>query len=429
MIFLCRQSRLRGRALIPGSKSHTIRGLAIAALAEGESVLQQPLQAADTNSALNAVVAMGAEVEQKKQDWLIRGFGPEPRPRCRSIDVGNSGTSLNILMSMAGLLPAGRQLVFTGDHQIRARPAGPLLRALRELGAQAFAHRHNDCAPLTVGGRLRGGRTVLPSPTSQYLTSLLIACPLAGGDAEIEVPFLHEAAYVRMTLDWLRRQALQIEYTPNMEKFRIPGGQNYRPFRRRIPADFSSATFFLVAGALPGNQVLCEGLDVEDCQGDKAVLGYLQAMGAGVTLRQDGVQVQPGEDICGRTIDLNDTPDALPAMAVLACFAAGETRLVNVPQARIKETDRIAVMAAELTKMGADIQELEDGLLIRQSRLRGAAVAGHGDHRVVMALALAGLNCPGETRVDTAECAAVTFPGYLGLMRGLGGEIEAIDKS
>jgi 3-phosphoshikimate 1-carboxyvinyltransferase len=195
---------------------------------------------------------------------------------------------------------------------------------------------------------------------------------------------------------------------------------------RTIPADFSSATFFLVAAAITGGRVTLRGLDMSDTQGDKAVIAMLEEMGARVTHSADGVTLEGGS-LNGREFDLNATPDALPAMAVAGVCAMGETRLVNVPQARLKETDRIRVMYEELTKMGARIEELHDGLVIRNSTLRGAVVDGRHDHRVVMALSVAGLAAKGLTEIETAESAAVTFPNYLELMQTLGADVSLSD--
>ncbi len=206
----------------------------------------------------------------------------------------------------------------------------------------------------------------------------------------------------------------------------MPGGQRYRAFDRPVPGDFSSATFFLVAAAITGSEITLVGLDRSDTQGDKVVLDYLAAMGAAIEWLPEGVRIRGGE-LRGGEFDLNATPDALPAMAVAACFAEGETRLVNVPQARIKETDRIAVMARELAKMGGRVVELPDGLVVQGGGLRGAVVDGHGDHRVVMALAVAGLAAPGRTEVTTAEAAAVTFPNFVDLMRSLEARIRQED--
>jgi len=221
----------------------------------------------------------------------------------------------------------------------------------------------------------------------------------------------------------VRRQGVTIECSEDFRTFRVPGGQRYRPVDRAIPGDFSSATFFLAAGALGENAVVCTGLDTSDTQGDRAVVDYLRRMGAEVAVEGDSVRVR-GKGLAGCEIDLNATPDALPMMAVLGCFAEGTTRLVNVPQARIKETDRIAVMNTELARMGADVEELEDGLVVHHSDLHGATVDGHGDHRVVMALAIAATAAPGRTTIGGYEAASVTFPTFAECLSGLGARVR-----
>lgn len=422
MNFICRKSRLRGAVPIPGSKSHTIRAVAIASLAPGESRIEEPLDSGDTRSSVRVFSALGAKIECQPGLWTVQGTGGELRVPDDVVDVGNSGTTVNVALGSAALLRKGL-VVFTGDHQIRRRPCGPLIASLCDLGASVDSTRGNGCPPIVVRGRLRGGTTSLEAHTSQYLTSLLISAPLADGDSIIKVPLLHEVPYAEITLDWLARSGIKLE-REGMREFRVPGRQNHKPFKRRIPADFSSATFFLCAGAIGDNDVLVQGLDLNDPQGDKAVLDYLRAMDARVEPTPDGIRVRPGK-LKGCRIDMNATPDAVPMMAVLACFAEGKTTLANVPQARIKETDRIAVMRQELTKLGARVTELPDGLVIEQSRLTGAEVDGHDDHRVVMSLAIAGCSIPGQTIIRTAEAAAITVPTFAESMRRLGAEIQA----
>ncbi|MBI5397458.1 MAG: 3-phosphoshikimate 1-carboxyvinyltransferase, partial [Verrucomicrobia bacterium] len=368
--------------------------------------------------------ALGAKIECRPDTWVVQGTGGELSVPENVVDVGNSGTTVNVALGTAALLRKGL-VVFTGDHQIRRRPAGSLIAALNDLGARVEATRGNGCPPIVVRGRLRGGTTSMECKTSQYLTSLLINAPLGDGDSTIRVPLLHEVPYVEITLDWLARLGIKLE-RDGMKEFRVPGGQGYKAFTRRIPADFSSATFFLCAGAIGDNELIVQGLDLNDPQGDNAVLDYLRAMGARVEVTPDGVRVRPG-NLKGCRIDMNATPDAVPMMAALACFAQGTTTLANVPQARIKETDRIAVMREELTKLGARIRELPDGLVIEQSKLTGAEVSGHDDHRVVMSLAVAASAIPGETTIRTAEAAAVTFPAFADLMRGIGADIRSTE--
>ena len=416
------QSRLQGSVDIPGSKSHTIRAVAVASLADGESRIEAPLASADTLAAVEAYTGLGATIDRQSDScWVIRGTGGRPKAPDNVIDVKNSGTSLRLAVGSASLLDVG-QAVFTGDDQIRRRPIGPLVRSLNDLGASVNCTRGNGCAPVVVSGRLKGGKTRIEAVTSQFLSSLLLNCPLADGACEIDVPVLNEQPYVHVTLAWLDRCGIQLE-RDELRHFRIPGGQRYKPVHVRVPADFSSATFFLAAGALGDNDILVKGLDFNDPQGDKAVVDFLRQMGARIDMGPDGVRVRGGQ-LTGCELDLNATPDALPMLAVVGCFARGQTRLVNVPQARLKETDRIAAMRAELSKMGAKITERPDGLVIEESNLRSATVEGHYDHRVVMALAVAATAISGQTRITTAEAVAVTFPTFLAGMSALGGKLR-----
>ena len=420
MHILAQKSDLTGSVDIPGSKSHTIRAVFFASLADGESTLEKPLDSLDTRSAVGACRALGAEIETGDA-WTVRGFGGKPVAPTDVIDVGNSGVTRNLLTSIATL--ADGHTIITGDEQIRRRPAQPLLDALNQLGAEAFATGGNGCPPFVIGGPLNGGACSLEATSSQYLTSLLVGTPLAANDTDITVTGLNEAPYVLITLDWLDRLGIRYTHDEALAHFAVPGGQSYPAFRRQIPADFSSATFFLCAAAIAGGPITIRGLDMTDPQGDKAVVDMLRMMGAGIEER-DGDLIASGGTLKGADLDLNATPDALPALAVTACFAEGETRLLNVPQARIKETDRITVMTKELGRMGGRVTELDDGLVIEGGPLRGAEVDGHDDHRVVMALAIAAMGAAGTTRISTAEAAAVTFPNFVELMQGLGASIE-----
>jgi 3-phosphoshikimate 1-carboxyvinyltransferase len=255
---------------------------------------------------------------------------------------------------------------------------------------------------------------------------LLLACPLASGDTEIIAENLHEKPYVEMTLDWLRK--LDISFEQNgLDWFRIPGRQKYQAFQRSIPADFSSATFVACAAAVTGSEILIKGLDFSDHQGDKEIFNFLMNMGAQIRHVQEGVIVKGG-DLRGIDIDMNNTPDALPVFAVTGCFAKGTTRLLNVAQARYKECDRISAVAAELSKMGAAIEELADGLIIHHSALKGCEVHGYHDHRMVMALTVAGMIAEGETFVDTAESINITYPGYMEDMKAIGARMEIAEN-
>lgn len=423
------KSCLRGSVAIPGSKSHTIRAIALASLGEGESIIRQPLQSLDTEAAIRAYRAFGARMETKDPDcWQIYGLGGRPQTPNQVIDVANSGTTLYIALATAALVAEG-STVLTGDDQIRRRPADGLIGALNSLGAEVYSTRGGSLCPLVARGPLQGGTASIEAVTSQWVTAILLNAPFAVGDTTLEVPLLNEAPYVRMTLDWLEQCGLSVRYKDDFSQFYIPGRQKLDGFDRKIPADFSSATFFLVAGAALDADLEIHGLDMNDSQGDKAVVRYLEAMGARLEIRAQSktILVRKAE-LHGADLDMNATPDALPAMAVAAALARGTTRLLNVPQARVKETDRITVMAAELSKMGIRIHEMPDGLEIEGcGKIHGSKeLRGHGDHRIVMALSVAAMAANEPSRIDTAEAISVTFPSYCSLMEDLGAKMKTV---
>jgi len=426
MKLVVKKSKLTGTVSIPGSKSHTIRAVTIASLADGQSTIRNPLVSDDTLSAVNCYRAFGAKIDTSNEKmWKVVGTGGRLTVPAEIIDVGNSGTTLRIAVGSAALLDKDATVTFTGDDQIRSRPIGPLLTALCDLGAKARSVDNNGKPPVAISGKLIGGATTIECVTSQYLSSLLLAAPLAEKDTRIEVTLLNEPDYVQMTLDWLDKQGIKYE-NDRMRHFKVAGGQKYKAFDCAIPADFSSATFFLCAAAILDADVTLTGLDFADSQPDKAVVDYLRSMGADITIDKAAVRVK-GSKLTGTVIDMNRTPDALPSMTVVAAFAAGTTKLVNVAQARNKETDRISCMACELKKMGANVEQLPDGLIIHQSRLAAAQLDGRSDHRIVMALSLAAMAVDGQTVIETAEAINVTFPDYVELMTAIGAKMKLVD--
>ena len=408
-------STLSGEITIPASKSHTIRALLIAAMANGESTIINPLDSSDTRSCIEAIKILGAKIKLENDRWIVNGTGGDIHPVADTIDVGNSGTTLYLAAGLAAL--SSHKITFTGDNQIKSRPVENLLNSLKDLGAEITISGKNGCPPFSIQGPLTGGKTSIECPTSQYLSSLLLCTPLINGNTEIEVPLLREQPYVEMTLKWLNEQFVMYD-TTEFKDFFIPGGQQFEAFAKQVPGDFSSATFFLCAAAITESTLTLKGLDMADSQGDKAVVYMLKEMGCNIEIGMDFIKIE-GRPLKGCNLDLNDTPDALPALAVTACFAEGKTKLYNVPQARLKETDRISVMKEELKKMGANIKELDDGLVIQGSSekmLKRTEVSGHGDHRVIMALAIAALASKNETTIDDVSAVSITFPNFFELL-------------
>lgn len=412
---------ITGETNLPSSKSHTIRGFIFASLAEGESTLKNTLESEDTKAALNACRSLGAEIIKIGEgEYEIIGFNGRPNVKNAKINTLNSGTTTNLISSVAAL--ANRKIIIDGDDSIRKRPIQPLLVALKNLGAEVRSINKNGCPPIEIKGKLIGGKTILDCKSSQYLSSLLITCPLLDQNTEIEILNVCEISYIEMTLRWL--DELGINYKKkDYENILIYGNQKYSAFQKTMPSDWSSATFLLVAAAMIGKQVVIKGLDMNDTQADKLVLNYLKEMGAKIKINGQKITVNKSQ-LRGCKLDLNNTPDALPSIAILGCFAEGKTVIKNVAHARIKETDRIKAMTMELSKMGAEVYETDDGMILEQSELKGTKLNGYNDHRIVMALSLAGLIAKGKTEINTAEAIKVTFPNYIEVMNYLGANMR-----
>jgi len=415
--------RLEGEITIPSSKSHTIRAVIVASLAEGTSKITRPLKSDDTMAAVNACKALGAKINiENENEWVVEGVNHNLVNPGEPLNMANSGTSLRLISGIIAAL-CDFEIELSGDESLSARPMQPLLKAFNELGAEALSANNDGYCPIKIKGKMSGGVTEVTGITSQYISSLLLACPLLEEDTIVRVTNPHEIPYIKMTLMWLDEQGIRYESLEDFTRFKVFGNQRYKSFEKTMPADWSSAAFPLVGAAITESNVLLKGLDVNDTQGDKAIIDYMKKMGADISVEEQGIRIK-GKSLQGSELDINSTPDALPALSVLGCFAEGTTTLINVAQARIKETDRIKVMAEELGKMDGDVKEREEGLIIHKSMLKGTKVRGHSDHRIVMALSLAALIAEGKTDITTAEAVNVTYPGYIKSMKALGAKME-----
>ena len=407
-------ARIAGEVEAPPSKSHTIRGLVAALLAEGVSVIRNPLLSRDTEACIEACTLLGATIERAPHGITVTGCGGALSPRGDAhIDVHNSGTTLRLCTAVAALSP--HTVTLTGDHQTRHRPMQPLLESLTEWGARCTSQRGHP--PLAVRGPLRGGATSIRCETSQYLSALLVAAPLASQESTISVSLLNEEPYVGITLEWLDRLNIKY-YQRGLRYFRIPGRQRYPAFEHTVAGDYSSATFFLCAAAISRSKVRVNNLNKNDSQGDKEVIDVLRDMGYTLQIEENAVTLDATATALLRPssaqrFDLNNIPDALPALSATACYQKSPTTFYNIAHARIKESDRIGCMKRELTKMGAQIQEHPDALtVVPPAVVRGAQLEGHHDHRIVMALAVAALGAHGESTISNAEDVEVTFPAF-----------------
>jgi 3-phosphoshikimate 1-carboxyvinyltransferase len=418
MIASIERSVVSGEVYAPPSKSYTHRAILIISLGPG-GVVKRPLISADTKATIAACEAFGARINFDKE-IKIEGVSGGLQTPGDVINVLNSGTTLRFFSAIASLTDGA---ILTGDASIRTRPNEPLLSALNDLGARAISIRKNGKAPVVIEGRIKGGAAELSgSVSSQFLSALLIATPMADGDTCIGIKGeLKSRPYAEITLDMLYDAGVRFE--ARASEFWVPGNQQFYLRSYTVPGDFSSASYPLAAAAITGGEVTIRGL-FPSKQGDSAIVDILRRMGAEISWNTEaGVLKIKGGDLEGVEFDASLTPDLVPTIATLGALARGKTIVKNAEHVRHKETDRLHAMAVELSKMGANIWERPDGLEIIGGELRGATVTGYHDHRIVMALALAGL-AAGETRIDTAETVDVSYPGFFEEMRKLGARVQ-----
>ena len=425
MILKVNPSNINGFVAVPGSKSHTIRAIAGALLADGCSIVRAPLLSDDTASTLEAAVKLGAKVEKADGCWKITGTAGKLQTPAGELDMGNSGTGLRMLAAAAAL--ADGKVSFTGDESLCNRNMQPLLSALAELGAEIEAAPGGK-APLSIKGSIHGGKASVEALCSQFLSALLFAAPCIEDDElEICVTALSEEPYVKITLNWLDRMQVKLNYSEDLMHYTVPGRQKLHAFDCVIPADFSTAAFPLGGGiiASQGEGVTIRNLDFSDAQGDKAVFAMLESLGAKLRYNADSsVTVLPGAKLHSGKLDLGQTPDALPLLAAVAAVQDPDCviTLGNAAQARNKETDRIDCMTRELRKMGANIEEYHDRMVIRGAKLHGAEVSSYKDHRIAMALAVAALAADSPTVILDAESCAVTYPDFIADFKNMGAD-------
>ncbi|NGX43016.1 MAG: 3-phosphoshikimate 1-carboxyvinyltransferase [Chlamydiae bacterium] len=422
--FVIKPGNVRGEVAIPPSKSHTLRGILFASLARGKSLITNPLESPDATAMVKACKMLGAGIEREGRDFAIKGVGGKISSEEHTIDAGNSGLVLRLIVGIAAL---GRQpIVITGDHSIcNQRPMGPMLDALQQLGVRAESVHGNGYAPLIVQGPLQGGQALISGEDSQPISALLMAGSLCPKGLKLKVTDPGEKPWIDMTLHWLRRLGTKVEHD-SYTQYDVAGGTIWDGFTYNVPGDWSSAAFPLAAALVTGSELTIHNVCTSDCQGDKAIVEILQRMGAVIEVRGDSLIISPSGKLKGVEVDLNDCIDAIPILSVVACYASGTTRITNTSVAKTKECNRIACIASELKKMGAQILETEDGLIIRGAKLHGAEVESHRDHRMAMSLTVAALGATGATTVNDVACVSKTYGSFAESFQKMGANIEVM---
>ena len=399
------------------SKSDAHRLLILAALCRGETRLVMEQRSEDIDCTINCLRALGAAIELLPDGVRVRGI--ERVTENPLLDCGESGSTLRFLLPVACALC--EQARFTGGGRLPERPIGELLRVLQDHGVSFSAER----LPFETRGRLTGGSfSLCGNVSSQYLTGLLLALPTLQEDCKISLTTrLESAGYVDITLHALSRFGVRVGVQAG--EYEIAGGQRIQcPGELRVDGDWSNASFFLAAGAL-GNPVTATGLSLGSPQGDRAIISLLRSFGARVEEGADAVTVFP-EKLVGCTIDVGETPDLLPILAVLGACAHGETRLVNASRLRLKESDRLASVASMIRSLGGAAEELPDARVITGGALAGGTVESFRDHRIAMSAAIASIRCTGDVTILGAEAVNKSYPAFYQDFCRLGGQAHVV---
>ena len=422
-LVVSKTASLEGSVKAPASKSYTIRAVLSALLADGTSAINDPLISLDTKASIDVCGKLGGKIRKFDEGLKIDGVAGKIRNPGSTLDTLNSGTTIRLATAISGI--SKDRITLTGDESIQKRPIQPLADALSQMGVRVKTTNGNP--PVEVQGPLQGGEcNIRGDISSQFISGLLMASPYAAKDTTINITTeLKSRPYVDLTLNMLKLFKIKVGNS-KYSSFHVEAGQVYSAAEYTVEGDYSSAAFILAAAALTESKVTVHNLFSDSLQADKRIVGIIRDMGAKVDVKRDSVTVRGSGRLHGVKADLSDSPDLLPIVSVLGALAEGETIIYNTEHARLKECDRIKAMHSELKKMRADVTEKQDGLVLKGGALYGATLDSWNDHRIVMSMAVAGLKAQGKTKIADSEVAAVTFPDFAGIMKGIGADIKVV---
>lgn len=411
--------QITGTIKAPASKSYSHRAFIAAALAEGESVLRDPLYSEDTLATLEACEKLGALFQRFPDKCIVQGTAGYIRTPDDIIDVKNSGTSIRILSSIAAIAPRANFTVFTGDESLRKRPMADLIDALENLGVMIYSAQNNGTPPIIVKGGFDGGETDIKGDvSSQFISSILMAAAYSKNPVTLNVrgKFVSKP-YVKMTLSVMAKFGIEFEYDtsnePEYSSYYIEP-QKYECTDYTIEGDYSSASYIIAAAALMKSDITIKNLYKNSMQGDKVIVDIIEKMGATVDVNDMDIHIKSDGNLRAFDINLSNAPDLLPTVAILMAAADGTSKISGVEHARFKETDRVHNCAIELENVGVEVEEFQDGIIIKGNST-GGVVNSHLDHRMVMAFYVLGLKI-GNITIKDAACYDISFPNFLEVM-------------
>ena len=412
-------NKISGEIKAPASKSYSHRAFIAATLAEGQSILRDPLYSEDTLATLESCEQLGALFQRYPDKCIVQGTAGYIRTPENVIDVKNSGTSVRILSSIAAIAPRANYTIFTGDESLRKRPMQDLIDALENLGVNIKSSQSNGTPPIIVKGGFEGGETDIKGDiSSQFISSIIMASPYSKKPVTLNVKgtFVSKP-YVNMTLSVISKFGIDFEYDttnqPEYSSYYIEP-QKYECTDYTIEGDYSSASYIIAAASMINSDITIKNLYKDSMQGDKIIVDIVEKMGAKITTKENEIHIQSDGKLKAFDVDLSNAPDLLPTVAVLMAQAEGTSKITGVEHARFKETDRVHNCAVELENVGMEVEELKDGLIIK-GKATGGMVDSHLDHRMVMAFYVLGMKI-GNISIKDATCYDVSFPNFLEVM-------------
>ena len=416
------KSKISGEINCPSNKSYTHRGIFLASLAGNNSKVENVLLSADTKATIEACRKFGAIIEIHNSTIVVKK-SIKIGTKVPEINTENSGTTIRIAIGIASLF--SEKITLTGDSSIQKRPMQPLLDALSSMGAKCSSK--DGKPPVTIEGSVSGGEIKIPGNlSSQFISSLLISAPLTekGINLSIEGDLVSKP-YLDATIATMRKFGVTVQTLIPYKKYNI-SPQIYKNTTFTIPIDFSSLALLLSFTVLNGNNVIIKGSIGNLPQGDEAFIDFLEQLGVSVIISNDEIKVKSPDKLKGGVFDLRNSPDLLPPLAILSLISSEPIEIVNVKHARLKETDRIAILSRELPKIGINVEEKEDGLILESSgNLRSAELNSENDHRLFMAFCIAGTYI-GDCVVTDPKSVEVSYPSFIQEMNRLGAKIQTI---
>lgn len=416
------QSKIAGTITCPSNKSYTHRAIFLASLVNGKSLVKNVLRSRDTNATIEICKTFGAEITEAGSNLKVKGVSKFEEDEM-ILDASNSGTTIRIAAAISSL--RGAKTILTGDESLVKRPMKPLLDALESLGAKCSSN--DGRPPLEITGKIKGGEiSIAGNVSSQFISALFIASPLTENGITVNISSeLVSKPYLDATISTMKKFGVDVKVVTPYKKYKIEP-QEYKHTTITIPSDFSSVALLLSAAVLVGEKLTVKISIGDLAQGDEAIIDILGKMGVDVSLNNNAIKVKTPEKLLGGKFDLSNTPDLLPPLAILGLKCGFPLELYNVKHARFKETDRIAILVRELTKLGLVIKEKEDGMIISPPKeLKGASLDSEEDHRLFMAFCIAGMYV-GNCTVSDPESVDVSYPSFVSDMNHVGAKITTI---